>query len=192
MNLNLDNSTALLLIDLQKGFEDIEYWGGGRNNLMAEENAAKILHTWRENNLPLFHIKHCSTNPDSPLAEGNTGNDFLELVTPLKGEVVIKKKVNSAFIGTNLKELLDEKGILKLVIVGLTTDHCISTTTRMAGNFGYETYLIEDATATFDKIGVNGEKYTAQIIHDTALASLHEEFATVINLNDIYQLFQQS
>ncbi len=190
MNLNLDNSTALLLIDLQKGFENIEYWGGGRNNPMAEENAAKILHVWRENSLPLFHIKHCSTNPNSPLAEGNKGNDFLEFVTPLKGEVVIKKNVNSAFIGTNLKELLDEKGITKIVIVGLTTDHCISTSTRMAGNFGYETYLIADATATFDKIGVNGEKYTAQLIHDTALASLHEEFATVINLNDFYQLLQ--
>lgn len=186
--MDIKQNCALLLIDLQKGFEDIKYWGGGRNNLMAEENAAKILHVWRENNLPLFHIKHCSTNLKSPLAEGNTGNDFLELVTPLKGEVVIKKNVNSAFIGTTLKEQLAAKEISKLVIVGLTTDHCISTTTRMAGNYGYETYLIEDATATFDKIGVKGEKYKAQIIHDTALASLHEEFATVINTADLLKL----
>lgn len=179
--MDIKQNCALLLIDLQKGFEDIEFWGGGRNNLQAEENAAIILKSWREQKLPLFHIKHCSTTPSSLLAEGKPGNDFIESTKPLKGEVVIKKNVNSAFIGTNLKEQLDEKGITKLVIVGLTTDHCISTTTRMAGNFGYETYLIEDATATFDKIGVNGEKYTAQIIHDTALASLHEEFATVIN-----------
>ena len=191
MDLNLDNNTALLLIDLQKGFENIEYWGGGRNNLMAEENAAKILHAWRENDLPLFHIKHCSTNSNSPLAEGNIGNNFLDTVAPLESEIEIKKNVNSAFIGTNLQEQLDAKGISKLVIVGLTTDHCISTTTRMAGNLGYETYLIEDATATFDKIGSKGEKYTAQLIHDTALASLHEEFATVISLNDIHQLLQQ-
>ncbi len=178
--MKITDTTALLLIDLQKGFEDIEYWGGGRNNLGAEENAAEILKVWRENNLPLFHIKHCSKNLDSPLAEGNPGNDFLELTKPTEGEIVIKKNVNSAFIGTNLKELLDEKKISKLVIVGLTTDHCISTTTRMAGNFGYETYLIEDATATFNKIGFNGEKFSAQLIHDTALASLHEEFATVL------------
>lgn len=179
--MKITDKTALLLIDLQKGFENIEYWGGGRNNPGAEENAARILNKWRGNNLPLFHIKHCSTTPQSPFAEGNLGNDFLELTKPIEGEVVIKKNVNSAFIGTDLKQILDDLGIKKLVIVGLTTDHCISTSTRMAGNFGFDTYLIGDATATFDKIGVNGEKFSAQLIHDTALASLHQEFATVIN-----------
>ncbi|NOU61409.1 cysteine hydrolase family protein [Marinifilum caeruleilacunae] len=180
-----DKNTALLLIDLQKGFEDIEYWGGGRNNPDAELNASKILNAWREMNLPLFHIQHCSTTPGSPLMPGNAGNDFLDLTKPLAGEKIIQKNVNSAFIGTDLKEQLDEMGIKKLVIVGLTTDHCISTTTRMAGNFGYETYLIEDAVATFDKIGLDGKKLSAQLIHDTALASLHEEFARVIQSVDL-------
>ena len=182
--MKITNKTALLLIDLQKGFEDIEHWGGGRNNPEAEENAAEILKVWREKDLPLFHIKHCSTIPSSPFVEGNSGNDFLELTRPIEGEPVIKKNVNSAFIGTDLKELLDKKGITQLVIVGLTTDHCISTSTRMAGNFGYETYLISDATAAFDKIGVNGEKFSAQLIHDTALASLHGEFATVVDTDE--------
>lgn len=185
IKMKFDKNTALLLIDLQKGFENIDHWGGGRNNHEAEKNAAKILNVWRENELPLFHIKHCSTDPNSPLAEGNQGNDFLEATRPLGGEIVIKKNVNSAFIGTDLKAQLDSHNIRKLVIVGLTTDHCVSTSTRMAGNFGFETYLVEDATATFDKIGVNGEKYPAQIIHDTALASLHEEFATVVRSKDI-------
>lgn len=183
--MDFKQNCALLLIDLQKGFEDIEHWGGGRNNPKAEENAARILNKWRENNLPLFHIKHCSTTPHSPFVEGNPGNDFLELTKPIKGEVVIKKNVNSAFIGTDLKQKLDDLGIRKLVIVGLTTDHCISTSTRMAGNFGFETYLIGDAAATFDKIGVNGEKFSAQLIHDTALASLHGEFATVITTDEL-------
>lgn len=183
--MNFKQNCALLLIDLQKGFEDIEYWGGGRNNNKAEENAAAILNAWREQNLALYHIKHCSTNSNSPLAEGNKGNDFIESCQPIEGELVIKKKVNSAFISTNLKALLDEKNIKKIIIVGLTTDHCISTTTRMAGNLGYETYLIEDATATFDKLGINGEKYAAKLIHDTALASLHKEFAKVICTNDV-------
>jgi hypothetical protein len=51
----------------------------------------------------------------------------------------------------------------------------------MAGNFGYETFVISDATATFDKIGADGKKYAAELIHDTALASLHNEFATVLS-----------
>ena len=135
--------------------------------------------------MPVFHIQHCSTTPNSPLAPGNVGNEFLEITQPIKDEPIIKKKVNSAFIGTDLRQQLDDMRVEKLVIVGLTTDHCISTTTRMAGNFGYQTYLIEDATATFDKVGVNGEKFSAQLIHDTALASLHGEFAWVIKTKEL-------
>ena len=95
------------------------------------------------------------------------------MVKPLKNEIVIKKQVNSAFIGTNLKEQLDEAKITRLVIVGLTTDHCVSTTTRMAGNFGFNTYVVSDATATFNRQGTDGKNYSAELIHETALASLN-------------------
>lgn len=171
---------ALILIDIQKAFDQIDYWGGERNNLNAEQNAAEVLNLWRENKLPLFHIQHCSSNPDSLLHESNVGNEFKEIVKPNEGEIVIKKNVNSAFIGTDLKEQLDKANIKTLVILGLTTDHCVSTTTRMAGNFGYKTFVIADATATFNKKGFNGQNFSAQLIHETALASLNEEFATVI------------
>jgi nicotinamidase-related amidase len=171
---------ALILIDIQEGFNDIDYWGGHRNNPDAEANAAKLLCFWRENRWPVFHIKHCSTNPSSRLAEGNIGNEFMEVVKPNVSEPIIKKNVNSAFIGTDLKEQLDRAGIKKVVIAGLTTDHCVSTTTRMAGNYGYETFLVMDATATFDKTGVDGQRYSAELIHETALASLNNEFATLV------------
>ena len=179
------DNPALILIDIQKGFEDIDYWGGHRNNPEAETNAAKLLSFWRQNNLPIFHIKHCSTDPYSKLAEGTAGNDFQELVRPNAGEQIIKKSVNSAFIGTDLKQRLDKFNIKKLIIVGLTTDHCVSTTTRMAGNYGYDTYIVSDATATFDKKGADGQIYSAEIIHETALASLHKEFATVIQAEEL-------
>lgn len=185
--MKLSKNTALFLIDLQKGFNDIAYWGGGRNNPQAEENAAKILDVWRKKEMPVFHVQHCSRTKGSPLEPSHPGNEFLELTSPVVGEPIIKKNVNSAFIGTDLKERLDKAGIKSLVIVGLTTDHCISTTCRMAGNFGYETYLIADATATFDKIGIKGERFSAQLIHDTALASLHDEFARVVNTNDLIE-----
>lgn len=181
MRISKDNTPALLLIDIQKGFEDIAYWGGERNNLDAETNMQKLLVFWRTHNLPVFHIKHCSTTPASPLAKGNVGNEFMDFNTPLTHEPIIEKDVNSAFIGTDLKEQLERKNIDTLVIIGLTTDHCVSTTTRMAGNFGFNTYLIEDAVATFNKIGVNGQEYSAQLIHDTAIASLKDEFATIVS-----------
>lgn len=176
----LDNP-ALILIDIQKGFHDVVYWGGDRNNVTAEEKAGELLEIWRSKNLPIFHVQHCSSNPHSILNETNPGNEFQDVVKPLEDETVIKKNVNSAFIGTNLKELLDTAKITNLVIIGLTTDHCVSTTTRMAGNFGYNVYLVSDATATFNKKGINGENFSAEIIHQTALASLNEEFAKVVD-----------
>jgi nicotinamidase-related amidase len=181
---------ALILIDIQKAFLKIENWGGGRNNPKAEANMEKLLKYWRKKKLPLFHVKHCSTTPTSMLAEGNDGNAFMDFAQPKTGEPVIKKNVNSAFIGTDLKEQLEKTGIETLVIIGLTTDHCVSTTTRMAGNFGFETYLIADATATFDKTTYDGKKYKADIIHKTALASLNEEFATVLTTKSILDLLK--
>lgn len=176
---------ALLLVDIQKGFDDVEYWGGHRNNPEAEINMKRLLDFWRQNDLPVFHIKHCSTNPNSPLVAGKPGNEFKDVVKPNNGEAVIEKSVNSAFIGTDLQQQLDTAGIRQLVIVGLTTDHCVSTAARMAGNFGYDTFVVSDATATFDKVGADGQEYSAEIIHETALASLHNEFATVLKTDEL-------
>jgi nicotinamidase-related amidase len=171
---------ALILIDIQKGFEYVEYWGGERNNPDAEIRAGDLLRFWRENGFPVFHVQHCSTIPTSPLHETHPGNQFNDLVVPAEREPVIKKSVNSAFIGTDLQAQLDRAKITTLVIAGLTTDHCISTTTRMAGNLGYETFLVAAATATFNKKGINGQIFPAELIHQTALASLNKEFATII------------
>lgn len=185
MTLIKEDKPALILIDIQKGFDDIEYWGGHRNNPNAEIEASKLLNFWRAHQLPIIHVKHCSTDPNSRLAEGTEGNDFKDLVRPLAQETIIKKKVNSCFIGTDLKEQLDNAAIKKVVLLGLTTNHCVSTTTRMAGNFGYETFVVSDATATFDRIGVDGKKYSAEIMHETALASLNDEFATILTAEEI-------
>jgi nicotinamidase-related amidase len=190
MSIIRSDRPALLLVDLQKGFELEGYWGIERNNPDAEIRASELLKLWRENSLPIFHIRHCSTIPTSPLHPSHSGNEFQEQTSPREGEPVINKNVNSAFIGTGLQAQLDKAGITKLVIAGLTTDHCISTTTRMAGNLGYETYLVADATATFDKTGLAGQHYPAELIHDTALASLSEEFASIVTTGFIKNIYQ--
>lgn len=190
MNISKSDRPALILIDIQKAFDNLEYWGGQRNNPEAENNAGVLLKLWRNNQLPVFHIKHCSSIKTSLLNELNAGNEFKDIVKPIDGEPIIKKSVNSAFIGTDLKERLDNEKISTLVIVGLTTDHCVSTTTRMAGNFGYDTFVVSDATATFNKKGVDGQNYSAELIHETALASLNEEFASVVTTKFIIDIFE--
>ena len=184
-----DGQPALLLVDIQQGFEDEAYWGGERNHPDAGKNAARLLEVWRSHGFPVIHVKHNSVNPNSPLAEGKVGNAIQEVVQPIEGEPVIGKTVNSAFIGTNLEQHLKNEGIRQVVIVGLTTDQCISTTVRMAGNLGFDTYVVNDATATFPKKGFDGKRYSAEEIHQTALASLNEEFATVLNTEDIIKTF---
>lgn len=183
-----NDAPALILIDIQKGFDDVDYWGGNRNNPDAENNASRLLNFWRKNSWPVFYLKHCSTNLNSPLAKGQEGNEIKNIVKPMADEPVIEKNVNSAFIGTDLKLQLEKAEITKLVFVGLTTDHCVSTSVRMAGNYGFETYVVFDATATFDKKGLEGQVYPAELIHETALASLNEEFATVIKTSYLIEM----
>jgi len=184
----ITKNPALLLIDIQKGFENETHWGGNRNNKDAESKCALLLDKWRSLQLPVFHIMHGSQDPNSPLHPSQPGFELHEAIKPLEQEPVIVKNVNSAFIGTDLEEKLKKQNIDTLVIVGLTTNHCISTTTRMAGNLNFETFLISDATATFDRMGLNGERFEAELIHQTALASLKDEFAQVIDLKTLVSL----
>jgi len=181
----LDKKPVLICIDIQMGFQFEEHWGGNRNNKNAEEVCGKLINKWRQEGLEIVHVRHASLEPNSLLREDAAGFEFHPLAMPQGDELIITKNVNSAFIGTDLQEVLEEKGHQTLIICGLTTDHCVSTTTRMAGNFGYETYLVEDATATFDKLGADGTKFDAQLIHDTALASLNGEFCSVIKSSQI-------
>ena len=178
-------NAGLIIIDWQKGFDDHEYWGGNRNNPIAEANTRMLLDEWRRLKLPIFHVKHDSVTPGSRLVLGQPGNEIKELLKPLAGEPVISKSVNSAFIGTDLKERLESKGIKALVIAGIQTDHCVSTTTRMAGNFGFDVYVISDATATFDRMSPSGEKISSHVIHEVNLASLNNEFATVLTTTQL-------
>ena len=141
--------TTLLVIDLQKGFSHPRW--GRRNNPSMEQRASELLRAWRTSGRRVVHVRHMSADPLSPLRPGQPGNEFQPETAPLPGETGIEKRVNSAFIGTALESDLRDAGCLGLVIVGLTTNHCVSTTARMAGNLDFSTWVVSDATAAFER-----------------------------------------
>ncbi len=175
--------SALLLIDVQKGFDNPAW--GQRNNPEAETKIAEMLTAWRENDAPIIHVKHCSVSPKSPLHPDQPGNAFKDEALPQKGEPEFTKTVNSAFIGTGLEDYLHEQGLSSLVIVGLTTDHCVSTSTRMAANLGFDVILVSDATATFERNDIDGAHISAEDMHRVNLASLNDEFCVVKSTEEI-------
>jgi len=173
------SKSFLLIIDVQKGMDDPKW--GPRNNPDAEEKIAALLAEWRKTRRPVFHVQHLSTEPDSPLRPERPGCEIKELVRPAGQEPVFQKRVNSAFIGTQLEDVLHRQGVETLVITGLTTQHCVSTTARMAGNLGFEVYLVGDAMAAFAAMGPDGKRYSAEEIHNVSLATLHGEFGIVVD-----------
>jgi len=162
---------TLVVVDMQQAFDN-PVWGE-RNNPDAEANVARLLAAWRAAKAPIIPEWRFFN-------EGDPGFEFKPEAMPVGDEPVLTKGVNSAFIGTDLEDRLHAAGATTVVIAALTTDHCGSTTARMSGNLGFETWVVGDACATFDREGPDGEVFPADLIHRTALASLHDEFADVI------------
>jgi nicotinamidase-related amidase len=172
---------ALIVVDVQRAFDEWEASGKRRNNPRAVARIAELLAAFRTSNAPIFHIRHESMRPNSSFAPGATGYPVKDEAREIEGEPVIVKRVNSAFIGTDLEARLRAAGIATLVICGATTNHCVETTARMAGNLGFDACLVRDATWTFDRVGPDGDAHSAEDIHAMTLANLNGEFARIVS-----------
>ena len=180
---SLPSEVALVVIDVQRAFDDIGW--GARNNPQAEANMAAILAAWRSHGRPVIHIHHRNEAPGLRFSPDQPGCEPKPEAIPHDGEPVLRKTVNSAFIGTDLEQRLNDLGVTAVVLIGITTDHCVSTTTRMAANLGFAATVVHDATYTFDRIGPDGRAWSADEMHASALASLHQEFAVIASTSDV-------
>lgn len=169
---------TLIVVDVQRAFEDPSW--GERNNPAFEQNLAAALEGWRAHGAPIIHVRHESPEPEGRFRRGTESFDYKPEALPRDGEPELTKNVNNAFVGTDLEERLRATGAEVVVVAGMTTDHCCATTARMASDLGFETWVLEDALATYPRVAHDGERVSAEVMHHSALASLHEEFAEVI------------
>lgn len=174
---------ALILINLQCAVDHPDW--GQRNNPEAESHAAALLKAWRAHGRAVYHVRHDSLEPGSHYRPGQPGNEFKPEVQPVAGEVVIAKRTNSAFIGTDLEARLRQKNLGTLVIAGVITNNSVEATVRMAGNLGFNAYLVEDATFTFGRADWHGRWRTADEVHAMSLANLDGEYCRVVRTGEV-------
>jgi nicotinamidase-related amidase len=176
-------NAALLVIDVQKAI-DAPYHAslGPRNNPDAEGKIALLLAHWRKYGRRIVHVRHDSTFPDRP---GQSGYEFKPQVAPLDGEIIVAKNTNSAFVGTELEKRLQAWEIQSLVVTGVSTNNSVEATVRMAGNLGFDTYLVEDACFTFAKRDFRRVLRTADEVHAMSLANLDGEYCSIVGTADV-------
>jgi nicotinamidase-related amidase len=182
----LDLNAALVIIDLQRAIDHPDW--GERNNPQAEQNIARLLSAWRTTKRPIYHIRHDSTEPQSHYRPGQSGHDFKPEAQPAEGEPVIAKSTSNAFIGTDLEARLRAAGQNLLIVTGVITNNSVEATVRMAGNLGFETYLVEDAVFTFGRKDWDGVDRTAAEVHAMSVANMNGEYCSVLRTADVVSL----
>ncbi|MDH6488265.1 cysteine hydrolase family protein [Streptomyces sp. SAI-127] len=190
--MEITENAALVVVDVQKGFDEADFWGP-RNNPEADDNIASLIDVWQATGRPVVFVRHDSRQPESPLRTGYEGNGFKEYVERRRGkgvggaELLVTKTVNSAFYGTpDLDAWLKGEGIPQFVVAGIQTNMCVETTARMGGNLGYDVVVAYDATHTFDLEGPFGWRRSADEVAQASAVSLHGGgFARVVATKEV-------
>ncbi len=181
---------ALIVIDVQKGIDNSLHWGGNRNNPEAEGNIKLLLAEWREKGYPVFIVQHMSVSSESPFHPSNPGNSLKDFIFVGKGEKLIHKSTANAFLNTALEEDLRRLEVKDVVIVGFVTNNSIESTARMCGELDFETIVVSDGTAAFDKQGVDGTIYPSELVHQMSLSNLDEEYARIRTTRQVLSMIK--
>jgi len=146
---------------------------------------AALLHAWRASERPVIIFATIPRSRASHYRPRQPGNEFKPEAQPLPGETVIAKRTNSAFIGTDLEARLRAARQSVLVIAGVITNNSVEATVRMAGNLGFNTFLVEDGCFTFARKDFAGRLRPAAEVHAMSLANLDGEYCMVTRTADV-------
>ena len=170
--------TALVVIDMQRDFIEKGGFGDSLGNDVARLEAiipttAGLIALFRQEGWTVIHTREAhkpdlSDCPPSKIRRGNPsfhigetgamgrlliagepGNQIVDALAPVDGEIVIDKPGKGMFWATGIHERLQELGITHLVFAGVTTEVCVQTSMREANDRGYECLLVEDATESY-------------------------------------------
>lgn len=185
--MRIDLTGAVLIsVDMQMAFDEPAWqprWNGN-----VDKNGLALLDDWRKTKRPIIHVRHDSVEPNSTLRRDRPGNAFRPGFEPLDGEALVAKSVNSAFIGTDLDLRLRRLGATSIVVFGISTDMCVSTTVRTGANMGWPVVLVADACDCSALPDRNGGTIPAKTVHDVHLATLAAEFCQVVTTADVLAL----
>jgi len=178
------DSTALVVVDVQKGFDDETHWGP-RNNPECETNVGRLIAAWREHGWPIVYVRHDSTEPASPLYPGKPGNAFKDVVAG-SPDLLVAKSVHSAFLGEpDLHAWLQEHRIAGIAVCGIQTNMCCETTARHGSDLGYDLLFVIDAMHTFDIVAANHQVYRAREISRYSALTIEAGFGRVVYTEEL-------
>lgn len=183
--MNGGSNPALVLIDVQRGIDESDHWGGNRNNPDAERNIEILLNQWRRNKLPVVIVQHNSTSPKSPFRPGQKGNELKDFIVIKAGDKHVQKSTTSAFVATDLERYLVDNDTKELVVCGFVTNNSVEATVRHAGDLGFDTIVVSDAVACFNKRGADGSIYNSALVHQISLSNLAGEYASIKTTEEI-------
>lgn len=180
---------ALLIVDMTYGFTDSKFrLGHSETGYPAVEATYRLLQKAREKNIPIFYTKPFSESHKSGIGLWKGGeekteeeNTIVELIAPLKNEVVIEKRRPSAFFGTNLVDTLIYHGVDSLIITGLTTSGCVRASVVDAFSYNYKVVVPEECV---------GDR--SQISHKVSLLDIHMKYGDVVKMGEVTKWIEQN
>ncbi len=167
------NGTALLVIDVQRGFYDGDSTPPVFDSERVLERIGDVVRRARATGLPVVYVQHAGGSGHL-LEQGSEGWQIHPEVNPRTGDVIVGKTTPDSFCKTRLKENLDSLGAESLIVMGNQTEFCVDTTCRSAHSLGYKVTLLKDGHSTWDN-----EHLKAQQIIDHHNLVLGRQFVSL-------------
>lgn len=169
--------SALLVVDIQDSFKVGPRWER-RSNPDFERNVERLLESYRAAGLPVLFFLH--TDPDPGFETTSPHFKLMDFLAPRADEPTLVKTSRNCFTSTNLREILESRGVRRLAVTGITMETCCETTTRVAGDLGYDVDFVIDAMRTFPITDrETGEEISTDEIARRTRFVLHNRFARV-------------